>query len=183
MTGVNGDLPAEVLQWIEGLSENTKRIYRSAWRKFAEGVANNGEYEKYCANPEALLCSMAKEDPDVFLEDLRASLGWVMATESAATASLFLRAHTGLLLRLSDALGVELSIETPELIEAWKKQEGGRKTDGVPLDASQWSELDPGLRNLVVNTIDTKLMALEMAGTTTEVKEAFLTALGTLRVS
>ena len=180
---MNEELPAEVGQWIEGLSENTKRIYRSAWRKFAEGVANNGEYEKYCANPEALLCSMAKEDPDVFLEDLRASLGWVMATESAATASLFLRAHTALLLRLSDALGVALSIETPELIKVWKKQAGGSKQGQEPREASQWSRVEPGLKNLVVHTIDTKLMALEMAGTTTEVKEAFLTALGTLRVS
>lgn len=180
-TGVGGEVPPEVTRWISGLAENTRRIYRSCWRKFNEGVASNGQRDAFYATPEVLLCLMAREDPDVFMEDMKASLGWVMATESAATASLFLRAHTSLLVRLSAALGEDLSVETPELIKAWKKNEGARKRGRTEKGETDWCDVDPGLRNLVLSAIDAKLMALEMAGTTEAVKEAFLTAQRALR--
>ena len=56
----------------------------------------------------------------------------------------------------------------------WEKVQNDKRR-GIEHPAS-WTEIPPGLRNLVVGTIDTKLMALEMSGTTPDVVEAFLVA-------
>ena len=170
--------PKEVRTWIDGLGKNTLVVYRSVWRKLLDAVATQEDFERYRDTPEVWICQQAKVELDVLVEDIKLVLGQVLVSEAPSSAELFLRAHTALLSRVSPAL----AIETPAIMKAWKAGQNLRraaKRDGKP-DPFAWNKVDAGLRNLVVNTIETKLMALELAGTTPDVKEAFTLARQTL---
>jgi hypothetical protein len=166
--------PKAVQAWIDGLGQKTLVVYRSVWRKLLDAVATREDFERYEHKPEVFLCEQAKVDPDVLLDDIKALLGQALVDKSPSSAELFLRAHTALLGRIDPAL----TIETPEIMKAWKANQNLRRTTkakGKP-DPFAWNKVDAGLRHLVANTLDTKLMALELSGTTPEVREAFTLA-------
>ena len=171
--------PNAVQAWIDGLGKQTLVVYRSVWRKLLDAVATRDDFERYEQTPEVWICQQAQKEPDVLTEDIKAVLGVVLVNEAPSSAELFLCAHTALLGRVDPPL----TIETPEIMKAWKAVQNLRRTakaKGKP-DPFAWNKVDAALRHLVVNTLDTKLMALELAGTTPDVKEAFTVARQTLQ--